>query len=424
MNKRFYLPLCFFALLLGVSFCFAYLYDYEPRMLSENLRLAGIGNLDLVIIERINEINAYDFGESPAGAITDNNGQSEICIPFLYGLTGFGDASSNDVWHAMRGSISSIFRPGEKTALGCFFSRARVLEESYSWFNGSLDTERDVMHYSLVTSWNIVSRMSIGFRGTYRKLTEEDSSFQGTYRGEAKVMIYEPSLLVNYGSGKWQWGLDYKYKRCSGGYGDTPIRECAIPVIHSSSNLKLGIKASLGTILDTAIIKSINVRSLHIFPLGNKYLNLGFQLGYMSPHIRVMDGFHYGFTPGYQTSMGFGMAYLKEGSGLLGIQYRKEIFTYTGSTSSYSNHKNCLSIGAEIYLSGTIPLRLGYTNIGWDDDYGYTSYHDVITWGFGFQFPNIGLNLDFAHNLYIYKHGYGDETDLDHTFGLAGYFDF
>jgi hypothetical protein len=423
MNKRFYLPLCFFGILLSVNICFAYYYDYEPNMLSKNLRLAAIGNLDLVIIERINEINAYDFGESPAGAISDNDGQSEISIPFLYGSTVFGDTRYNGAWHAIRGSISSIFRPGERIALGCSFSRARAFEESYSWFDGFLDTERDVMHYSLVTSWNIVSRMSIGFRGAYHKLTEEDSSFHGTYRGEAKVMIYEPSLLVNYKSGKWQWGLDYKYKRCSGRYGDTPIRECAIPVIHSSSNLKLGIRASLGTILDTAIIKSINVRSFHILPLGNKYLNLGFLLGYRSPHI--MDGFHYGFTPGYQTSMGFGMAYLSEGFGLLGIQYKKEILTYTGFTSSYSNHKNCLGIGAEVYLSGTIPLRLGYTNIGWDDDYGYTSYHDVITWGIGFQFPNIDLNVDFCHNLYVYKRGYyGDETDYDHAFGLAGYFDF
>lgn len=422
MNKRFYLPLCFFGILLGVSICFAYYYGYEPCMLSQNLRLAAIGNLDLVIIERINEINAYDFGESPAGAIRDNDGQSEISIPFLYGFTVFGDTSSNDAWHAIRGSISSIFRPGEKIALGCSFSRARALEESDSWFQPLLERERNVMSYSLVTSWNIVSRMSIGFRGSYHKSVEEDSNFYGRYRDVAKVMIYEPSLLVNYGSGKWQWGLDYKYKRYSRERGDTVIHECAIPVIHSSSNLKLGIKASLGAFLDTAIIKSIDIRSLYILPFGNKHLNLGFLLGYMSPHI--MDGFHYGFTPGYQTNMGFGMAYLSEGFGLLGIQYKKEILTYTGFTSSYSNHKNCLGIGAEVYLSGTIPLRLGYTNINWDYDYGYISCNDIITWGIGFRCPKIDLNVDFAHNLHIYKHGYGHETDFDHTFSLAGYFDF
>lgn len=423
MNKRYRLPLCFFGMLLGVSFCFAYYYDYEPRMLSENLRLAGIGNLDLVIIERINEINAYDFGESPAGAISDNKGQSEICIPFLYGFTVFGDTAYKRGWHAAAGAISSIFKPGEKIALGGSFSKAKAAEETEFYMPMS-KSERDVMRYSLMASWNVVSRLSIGFRGAYHKLTEEDSTFYGTYLDVTKVTCYEPGLLISSGSGNWQGGFDYKYKKYSREYGDTAvIHEFAIPVIHSSSNLDMGIRATLGTIPDSGLLKSVNMRSIYKLPFGNKHVNFGFQLGYVSPHI--MDDFHYWYIPGHQTNMGFGMAYLSEGFGLLGIQYKKEISTYTEVVTPYSIHKNCLGIGTEIRLLKIVPVRFGYTNISYDYGYGGTSYYDVITWGLGIQFPGIGLKVDFCHNLYVYKRSYyDDETDYDHVFGLAGYFDF
>lgn len=424
MNKRFYLPLCFFGLLLSVSICFAYFYDYEPNMLSKNLRLAGIGNLDLVIIERINEINAYDYGESPAGAVSDNKGQSEICIPFLYGFTLFGDTVYNRGWYAGAGAISGIFRPGKKIALGGSFSKTKAVEESASYVPTSR-SERDVMRYSLMAGWNVLSRLSIGFRGAYHKLTEEDSSFYGTYLDVAKVTCFEPSLLISSGSGNWQGGFDYKYKKYSREYGDTVIHEFAIPIIHSSSNLDMGIRATLGAIPDSGLLKSVNVRSIYKLPFGNEHVNFGFQLGYVSPPPHIMDDFYYWDIPGYQTNMGFGMAYLNEGFGLLGIQYKKEISTFTEVVTPYSIHKNCLGIGTEIRLLKIVPVRFGYTNISYDYGYGGTSYYDVITWGLGIQFPDIGLKVDFCHNLYVYKYGYwNDETDYDHTFGLAGYFDF
>ncbi len=405
-----------------INFCSAYFYDYEPNILSENLRLAAIGNLDLVIIERVNEINAYDFGESPAGAISDNNGQSEICIPFFYGFTIFSDTLYGNKWHAYVGSISSVFKLGKKIALGGSFSRADANEEMESWIGPEYEFERDVVRYSLIANWKAISRVTIGFRGAYNKLTEESSVYTGTYIDEAKVFSYEPSLLISTGSGHWQYGLDYKYKKYSREYGDTVIHEFAIPVIHSSSNLELGIRATLGTIPDTATIKSINMRSLYTLPFGNKHLNFGFQLGYASPHI--MDDFYYGYAPGYQTNMGFGMAYLNEGIWLLGIQYKKEILTFTGISNPYSIHRNCFGIGAEIRLFNAVPLRLGYTNVDQGPSYGITSYYDIITWGFGFQFPNIDFKVDFAHNLYVYKYFYSNEADFDHTFGIAGYFDF
>jgi len=406
-------------LFLLINFCSAYFYDYEPNILSKNLRLAAIGNLDLVVIERVNEINAYDFGKSPAGAISDNNGQSEICIPFLYGFTIFSDTLYDNKWHAFAGSISSVFKLGKKIALGGSFSKTNANEEMEYWMVPVYEYERDVVRYSLIANWKAISRVSIGFRGAYNKLTEE---YIGTYIDEAKVFSYEPSLLISTGSGHWQYGLDYKYKKYSREYGDAVIHEFAIPVIHSSSNLDFGIRATLGTIFDTTTIKSIKMRSLYILPFGNKHLNFGFQLGYTSPHI--MDDFHYGYASGYQTNMGFGMAYLNEGIGLLGIQYKKEILTYTGITNPYSIHRNCLCIGAEIRLFNAVPLRLGYTNVNQDPSIGIASYHDVITWGFGFQFPNIDLKVDFAHNMYVYKHVYEEKADFDHTFGIAGYFDF
>lgn len=405
-----------------INFCSAYFNDYEPNILSKNLRLAAIGNLDLVVIERVNEINAYDFGESPAGAISDNNGQSEICIPFLYGFTIFSDTLYDFKWHAFVGSISSVFKPWGKVAIGGSFSRANAKEEMEPWMGSVYEYDRDVTRYSLIANWKAISRVTIGFRGAYNKLTEERSDYIGTYIDEAKVFSYEPSLLISSGSGHWQYGLDYKYKKYSREYGDTVIHEFAIPVIHSSSNLELGIRATLGTIPDTATIKSIKMRSFYILPFGNKHLNFGFQLGYASPHI--MDDFYYGYAPGYQTNMGFGMAYVNKGIGLLGIQYRKEILTYTGITNSYSIHRNCLGIGAEIRLFNAVPLRLGYTNINQEPSIGIASYHDVITWGFGFQVPAIDLKVDFAHNIYVYKHVYEEMADFDHTFGIAGYFDF
>jgi len=423
MNKRFYLPLYFFGMLFSVNICFAYYYGYEPSMLSQNLRLAGIGNLDLVIIERINEINVYDFGESPAGAISDNKGQSEISIPFLYGYTVFDDTVYNPEWHAAAGAISSIFKPGERIALGGSFSKAKAVDQEESEYMSIWKSKRDVMRYSLIANWNVVSRMSIGFRGAYHKLTEEDSSFYGTYLDVTKVTCYEPGLLISSGSEQWQYGFNYKYKKYSREYGDTVIHEFAIPIIHSSSNLDIGIRATLGTIPDSGLLKSVNMRSIYKLPFGNKHVNFGFQLGYVSPHI--MDDFHYGYIPGHQTDMGFGMAYLSEDFGLLGIQYKKEISTFTKVVTPYSIHKNCLGIGTEIRLFKIVPARFGYTNISYDYGYGGTFYYDVITWGFGIQFPGIGLKVDFCHNLYVYKRGYhNNETDYDHTFGLAGYFDF
>ena len=319
----------------------------------------------------------------------------------------------------------AAFSNREKIALGGSFSKAKAVEESESYIPTS-KSERDVMCYSLMASWNVLSRLSIGFRGAYHKFTEEDSSFYGTYLDVAKVTCFKPSLLISSGSGNWQGGFDYKYKKYSREYGDTVIHEFAIPIIHSSSNFDMGIRATLGSIPDGGLPKSVNVRSIYKLPFGNKHVNFGFQLGYISPLMpSIIDDFYYGYIPGYGTNMGFGMAYLSEGFGLLGIQYKKEISTFTEMITPYSIHKNRLGIGTEIHLLKIVPVRFGYTNISYDYGYGVTSYYDVLTWGLGIQFPGIGLKVDFCHDLHIYKRGYyDDETDYDHGFGLAGYFDF
>ncbi|MBA7528422.1 hypothetical protein ES705_20605 [subsurface metagenome] len=404
-----------------INFCSAYYQEYEPQLINSNLRLAALGNLDLVVEELANEINAYDFGASPAGLIVDDNGKSMIYIPGIYGVTASRVTPSYIAWHGSGVSLMGVFKFRKKFAIGGSFTKTGSVEKHHDFYEPS-EFLRDNIRDTLVSCWSVLPRLSIGFRGVYNKITDEYNNSWGSYFNKTEIYSYEPSLLLCSASRNWQFGLNYRFKKYDYENGDTVTHDFTVPVLYSSSNLQFGLKGKLGIIPDDDFKKILEIRSIYRISFKDRYVNLGLLLKYISPNI--VEQYSYSYIPGRQIDMGFGIACVDENIGLLGIQYKKNIMTITELSNSYSRHNNYLSIGAEFYLAGKLPLRLGYTNVSSDYVYGFVSYYDVITSGFGINFPEVNIAIDFAYNLKIFKWGYYVETECDHIFGLSGRFVF
>jgi hypothetical protein len=406
------------ALLALSHLCYAYIYEYGPSFINEDMRLAALGNIDLVIIARSNEINAHVFGNSPAGVVIDNDYRSEITVPGLYGFTCLGDESVDHDWHASQIGIDGVYKYMKKFALGGAFARIDAQEDgTHSYIDGYW--QMTTILRSMIGAWQITPKFSVGFEAHLDDLIEEDSTFYGAFSHKTAITTFEPSVLFTARSGMWQVGMDYKYEKYAPESYDTAIvHEFRVPIIYSSPHLNLGVRAQFGTLPDSGLVKAFDTRVLYKLPAADNHLHVGMMCAYQSP--MIYKDFVYAYTDGYEVLMGFGLACQVEDNWLLGIQYKKQVSVYTEYPPSYSVHMDQIGMGGEIVLWDIIPIRLGYTSVSSE----YISGYAVVTWGTGVVVPGIDLEFAFTHNMYVFKHGFHDETDYDHVFGLAGYFDF
>lgn len=415
------------ATIFTINICSAYLYDYEPALVNSDLRLAAIGNLDLVAIGWDNEINAYDFGESPAGIIGDNNGKSTIYMPEAYGFTAFDEWPYEYEWDSYGLRVLGIAKFKSRFAIGGSFLKARA-DRTYS-------TPYDVLPYSnyydnynvkLLSAYQATPWLNVGFRGSYKKRRSsfESSHDWGYY--ESDKYIHEPAVLFNLSEQHWQIGLNYRLSKAG---KTTTIHHFTLPVIYSIPKIALALKSAFGPVPHSDDFKkSFEGRSIYRLLLSDGSINFGVLFAYSNPLIE--EDFSIWSSPGWQMNLGIGIAYKKEKFGLIGMQYKKFLLDeryYWGG--SYTSHENCMSLGSEILLHRNISLRLGYVNVNIVHYSDYPTY-DIITSGFGIKIPKAKLEIDFAYNSKLIRYDYHYEfesasyLDVDHLFGLSGRFIF
>ncbi len=414
----------------AVNICAAYLYDREPELLSSDLRLAAMGNLDLAVIGWDNEVSAYDFGESPAGVIEDNSGKSMVYVPGVYGCTRF-DSLPGSEWNGYALSALGIVKIKSRFATGFTYSR-RGADHIYEYVYGPYTEYQDHRDYdshfgSLITAYRISSCFTLGFRGSYSKSATQWQYDPYTDEDYDDIYTYEPSVLIQPVNLHWHFAFKYELNKHR---WEPTIHDFTLPIIYSSPQLRLGIKGGLGTTpYDGPLRKSLKLRSIYQISAGRGAVNLGLLFAYASPPF-VEDLTYLWWSEGWETDYGIGIAYQHETLWQIGLQYKRKIHktkTYwEWEEYSYAMHQQSIHCGAEISLLKNIPIRLGYVNVSYDYPYAFYNdpAYDIITTGFGVRIPRAKIEIDFAYNIeFIDRSGYYIyETflDKDHTLGLSG----
>ncbi len=410
-----------------VNICAAYLYEHEPELLSSDLRLAAMGNLDLVVIGWDNEINAYDFGESPAGVIEDNKGKSTVYVPGIYGCTQF-DSLPGSEWNGCGYSAEGIVKSKSKFAVGNSFSRTYADNLPYSEEippHISVPVNYDNLYEMLIAAYRGLRWLTMGLRFSYKKETihyaeHRDEDYDDIY-------TYEPSVLIQPANLHWHFGFKYELNEHR---WEPTIHDFTLPIIYSSPQLRLGIKGGLGTTpYDGPARKSLKLRSIYQISAGKGAVSLGMLFAYANPPF-VGDLTYLWWSDGWQTDYGLGIAYHHERLWQIGLQYKRKIHKtktfWEWEEYSYAMHQQSIHCGAEISILRNIPIRLGYVNVSYDYPYAFYNdpAYDIITTGFGVRIPRAKLEIDFAYNIeFIDRSGYYVyETflDKDHTLGLSG----
>jgi hypothetical protein len=408
-------------LFFSTEICTAFSYDIEPHLISDNLRLAAMGNLDLIVEDFNNELNAYDFGQSPAGIIEDDNGASYVYLPGLIGFTVFGDTVYDRKWSGYGFSLRGVFKVKSKFAIGGSYSETIANEESESWI-GLLDGISYNNYYdTLVIGYTIIPQFSVGFRFSYANYTVQTLNSSYSYFDQ-KTYAYEPSILFNSPNKQWNIGLSYGFSKYESYDAQHKI---IVPVIYSHGNLDLGIVASYHTFPNEDAEKSIRLRSLYRIPMRSNHIDVGCLFRYITPNV-TDEGYRFYVSNGWQINWGIGIAFVADNIGLLGVQYRDDIIAYTGYISlwsdSYTFHETYISIGAEFNPLKVVPLRVGYVS---HDSGLYGIKFDIITSGIGFILFRTRLLIDFAYNYKVLHYNSSLEpwympSDKDHIFALSG----
>ncbi len=411
-----------------INICSAYRHDEVPELLNTDLRLAATGNLDIVVVGWDNEINAYDFGESPAGVIEDNNGKSTVYAPGIYGFTQF-DSLPNHEWSGYALSALGIVKIKSQFATGFTYSRNGA-DYTHKYGVDLQDSENYDSHLaSLITAYRILSGFTLGFSGSYSKKTTKWQYYTYIEEDYHDIYSYKPAILIQPAKLHWQFGFNYKLSKHK---TDPSIHDFTIPIIFSSPQLRLGIKGGLGTTpYDGPARKSLKLRSIYRILAGFNAVNLGVLFAYANP--LMYEDFSFFWVDGWETDYGIGIAYEHEIFGMIGLQYKrnikKEYWDWEGYEYSTTIHKHYISCGAEILLLSNIPVRIGYVDEIYDHQYSYYNNpaYDLITAGFGIRIPKAKLEIDFAYNVKFIDRAGGywhDYVDKDHIFGLSGRFIF
>jgi hypothetical protein len=412
MNIRYYPVIIFIA----IQICFAPLFAYEMRLINGDYRLAAVGNLDLIIEASNNEINGYDFGESPAGIIDDDNGNSQVYIPGMYSFTKFADDLDSWKRHGTGFSLKTIFKKPSQFALGNSFSHSNAVVEydiSCNTYNNYYDT--------IFVGYKINSNINIGFRGSYYKATTKQENGYVT-NDETDAYSYEPSFFINPIGEQWQLGVNYRLRKYS--FNQTS-HKFLIPIIYSSINVQCGLKVHLETMPHDSPEMAFEFRSTYLIPFGQKQLKFALLCKGIKPY--HSEEYYYTMIRGFGLNIGSGIACLDENIGLIGIQYNIVLYktdpSFWNDENSQAVYEHYLNLGAEFYLIKHIPLRLGYVIITTNNDY-YNPTYSIITSGFGLKILNSKLAIDFVYNFKVMEYSGFEYSEKNHIFGLSSRFIF
>lgn len=403
-------------------------------LLSPNLRLAAMGNPYLVVEDWHNEMNAYDFGQLPAGIVTDNQSRSWASIDASYG---FGPLV--ETWMYTRKSrdaglgASGACHLGQRTAisgrLSCTnhdFAYQRLYGTHQVWHN-----EYREHSDSLTAGFRAGQLVTLGLRGIYNDIWEKRGS---SYRRTEELWSVEPSILLSPPEAKIQYGLHGRLYQYGHSAQTATALHFSLPLIYTAPALSLGTKLILCNLDSRPTYADFPIGPLLTLGLAasiRRWVDVGNSALCIAVHAAAND---YTATmlfsedrPSWLLDFGLGLAYTDNQTMTLGIQYLPSI----GEGPDYLDdvrREQSVNLGAEFYPLRELPVRVGLARLSAQS--GAIHYFveqmlhdtflacDAVTAGCGVRWPTLRLEVDLAYNLLIFDHEY-DDTELKHLFGLS-----
>lgn len=393
------ITLQFFVILsMSVRSSAAFLFDDEPSLISENVRLAALGGVDIMLDEYDNEINLYDFGELPAGVIDDDNGKSSFYIRGKYGVDGVHEIQTESEWSANGLAIGGIYKYGERWAVGGssviamkdlgFYSVTEMTHERYDIRN-----YRDTVILALqVSSW-----LNLGLRGAYRRNVVKKTEYINYWEYDYKTWLGEPSLSMTLPGGSWSIGFGYEYTDVSDVTNVDNTKNFKLPITYRGRYFGFGFKINhkltyrgSGYLSDKETFGCI--RGILKIPIFSRTINVGLlvdrDITYRS--LEYSDPIYNWFM-----DIGGGVALVDGNLGLIGAQLRHRIYHHYAL--AYPK-QTVFNLGLELNPFKFIPIRIGYLFHSFDPEYPY-SVQNIMTMGFGLYFLERRAKIDFAYNL-------------------------
>jgi len=205
---KIYLTLFLFFLTIST----AYYREDEPSLVNGNLKLAALGNLNLVLEEYENEINIYDFGELPAGIIDDNSSKSSIYLKGKYGFDGLKEKETETEWSGGSIAIGGIYKYMSRWALGGSFSGLKRDLGFYSpWEMTNLRYDIKNTCDTVIVAFQVFKWINLGLRGAYRRDMIKTTEYINYWEDDDTTWLVAPSVSITLPGGKWSIGAGYTY---------------------------------------------------------------------------------------------------------------------------------------------------------------------------------------------------------------------
>ncbi|MGQ9535124.1 MAG: hypothetical protein ACUVTF_07835 [bacterium] len=380
----------------------------EYELMDANLRLSAMGNIDLVIEDITNKINAWDFGELGAGLVDEGNIKPFLSIPGIVGFDMTEEEISQEQYFVDKLQGSGIVRIGSNNAFSGSIGIYRKRLSYYSLIDGYIKSNSKTINDTLIFAHKF-EHFIFGVRGAYDFNSTTTTYFFGP-RYHINILYGEPSFLLKAKNIPWTIGLGYQYKKIKHHFDDYDGQEeylfhaIKLPLIHSGQALNLGIKFGyqlLKSSNENTIQKkgSFKIQARHKIRFDDKYLMIGFVSGYENREWYFLPRY-IGIDSNKEFQIGFGLSYLN----LLGIQYQHEI---NYPAYNQTAHFNRISQGCEIlFANKQIPIRLGYS-FGFapqSSAYYLNELESIISAGVGFYPDDSKLKIDFAGRLKFFKY--------------------
>ena len=381
----------------------------ESGLMDANLRLSAMGDINLVIEDITNKINANDFGELGAGLIDEGNVKPVICVPGIIGFDMTEEEIGQEEYFADKLFGCGITKIGGNNAISGSIGIYRKRLRSYSWIDDYVKSNSETINDTLVFAHKF-EHFIFGVRCGYDFNNTTTTDFYGPRLYHNNIFYGEPSFLLKAKNNLWTIGFGYQYEKIKyhledyGSPEEYLFHTIKLPVIHSGPALNLGMKFNyqlLKSSYDATIQKGglFKIQIRYKIRFNDKYLTIGFVSGY--------ENRQWYFLPRYididinkEFQIGFGISYLN----LLGIQYQHEVNYYEYNQTA---HFNRISQGCEILLANKqIPIRFGYS-FGFasrPSSYYLNELENIISAGFGFYPDDSSLKIDFAGRLKFFKY--------------------
>lgn len=385
--------------LTNVATAYYYLED-EPSLINENLRLAALGNLSLVLEEYGNEINIYNFGELSAGIIEDDSGKSSLYLRSIYGFDNTSEISSETDWTGGTIAIGGIYKYMKQWAIGGSFSGLKrdlgfysPVEMSYVRYD--IKNTRD----TVVVAFQVFKWISLGLRGAYRRDMIKTTEYINYWESDDTTWLVDPSVSITLPGGKWFFGFGYTYTDMGYYSNVNNTKALTFPVVYRRNNLTVGIKVkhklsyrSDGYMSDKETYGGI--QSIYRIPIYNKTISIGALVtrDITCHYWEYGDPIHNWFM-----DFGVGVALINNDNGLLGVEIKHRIWQRYAPVYP---KQTTLNFGLEFVPLKSLPVRIGYLYHWWNPEYPYTKQM-IITMGSGIHLIDKKVRVDFAYNLRI-----------------------